>query len=696
MNKLPDLKGQLDSLQDKLDAVKAHEEREQVFALEANERFARNIVTFEKYYPQIFKAINEYQTREGFCIHVTKSGHGNFIPKEQNVAIYGDDPVLQTAEQVKRYTESANFGRTDYTSTQEWQSDDPRLHIQYMRRLSAVLSKVGAQNYTPTKSLPKHYPTAMIFGIGLGYHIPELLSNHSFDYMFICEPDFELFFASLFCTNWFEIIELFDKQGACLFLSLGVNYEEFFDEIFRIAGEIGSFCAINSFCYQHYPSKEVNELIRAFFDNYYQLQSGYGFYNDAITGLAHAIHNVENDSQFLFTANGTLKELVDVPAFVIGNGPSLDSAIELIKKYQGNAIVFASGTALQSLVKAGITPDFHVLVERTKATYDVLKLVEPKEGYKDLNLLTVDVMYPEVSKLYNWAGVGLKGPEAATAFLSLYSLLKCGKQIAELPASGPFVSNTAFSYAVSLGFKQVYLFGVDNGYSLSGKTHSDLSIYKERNLPVRSGANIPFEGNLTEGVMATPLMAMSKTSFERLIRAVKGKIEVYNVGEGARLTGAIPLHENNVFLNETFIDKRALVNKIKSHYFESVASDEIEVVLGFDEFDSLCNYIIEIGNRPITTRDQANANLLAQQRVVFAYKKSKTPHFLQLLKGTMLYFHCVIVSFLYQFEEEEEILQHFIAAHDLWLEFVEAAKKDYRENWKTLCEHTKPEYQKKS
>lgn len=695
MKNTPDLEQDLSHLQGKLEEVKAQEKREQIFALEANERFSKNLAAFEKYYPDIYKALNEYQTRKDFCIHVTKSGHGNIIPNGEKVALYSEEPISQATEQVKKYTENASFGRSDYTATEEWQSDDPRLHIQFMRRFSSVLSKVDANNLTYLKSLPPHYPTAIIFGIGLGYHIPELLNKHSFDYIFICEPDFELFFASMFCTNWFEIIELLDKSGACLFLSLGVNYDEFFDEIYRIANEIGSFCAINSFCYQHYPSQKVNELIKSFFNNYYQLQTGYGFYNDAITGLAHAVHNLENNSNFLFSSNGALKELETIPAFVVGNGPSLDSAIDLIKKYQGDAIIFASGTTLQSLLKVGIVPDFHVQVERTKATYDILKLIEPEQGYSDLNLLTVDVMYPEVLKLYKWAGVGLKGPEAATAFLSFYSFLKCGKQIAELPASGPFVSNTSFSYAVTLGFKEIYLLGVDNGYKLNGKTHSDLSIYKDGKLSVLNGANIPFEGNLNDGVKATSLMAMSKVSFDRLIGSSKDQVTVYNVGEGAKLRSAVPLQEDDVLLNKVNFDKKDVVEKIKSHFFNTIPSDEIEIVLGFDEFDSLCDYINEIGRRNITNRDEANANLIAQQRLVFAYKNSKAPHLLQLLKGTMLYFHCAIVSFLYQFNEEEEVMVHFHKAHELWLEFVLAAKKDYRQSWRTLCEYTKPQYQKK-
>jgi hypothetical protein len=670
--------------------------RESKFAYEANERFVKNLAAFEKYYPDIAKSISSFNTRQDFCIHVTKSGDGNFFPNGKKVPLYDDAPIEQVKAQVKKYTEKPSFGRTDYTGTQEWQSDDPRIHIQYMRRLSSILNRVGADKFTPLSSLPEHYPTALIFGIGLGYHIPELLNHHSFDYMFICEPDFELFFASLFCIEWFDILKVLDAKGACLFLSLGVNYDEFFDEVYRIANEIGSFCAINSFCYQHYPSQKVNELISSFFDNYYQLQQGYGFYNDAITGLAHVIKNIEKGADFLFSSPQKMTLLADIPVFVVGNGPSLDNAIELIKQYQSKVIIFAAGTALQSLLKVGIVPDFHVLVERTKATYDILKLVEPEQGYKNLNLLTVDVMYPDVLDLYKWSGVGLKGPEAATAFMSLYSYVKCGKQVSELPASGPFVSNTAFSYAVMLGFKQVYLIGVDNGYSLEGKTHSDLSIYKDTKIAVEQGANIRFDGNLDNDVMATSLMAMSKTSFDRLISGVSDKIDVFNVGEGAKLRGALPLREQDLLLTAPIDNKLELIESIKTQFFESVDADNIEQFLGFDDFDGLCDYIYDIGKRPITSRDEANANLIAQQRVVFAYKNSKTPHLFSLLKGTMLYFHCAIVSFLYQFEEEQEVLVHFNEAHELWLEFVLAAKDDFRENWNTKCDWSMPEYQGKS
>jgi len=74
----------------------------------------------------------------------------------------------------------------------------------------------------------------------------------------------------------------------------------------------------------------------------------------------------------------------------------LDEAIDVLKENQRNVIIFAAGTAINTLLNIGVVPDFHVLVERPKVTYDVLKDTLTNDQTKNLNLLAVDVMYPEV------------------------------------------------------------------------------------------------------------------------------------------------------------------------------------------------------------------------------------------------------------------------------------------------------------
>lgn len=688
---------QLQELEDKLNEVTELQKREAIFAEEANDRFEKNLAAFSKYYPDIGKALNEYITRDDFSLHVTKSGHGNFKPKNVDVPIYGDDPVAQALEQVEKYTSKGNFGRTNYFTGNSLDTEDPRIHVQYMVKLANVFSQVGDAKLDILTELPESFPTCLMFGIGLGYHLPLLLEKHKFDYMFICEPDFELFFASCFCIDWDKIIQDIDDQGGCLFLHIGIEYDEFFTSIRNIAEDVGVFSLINSFCYQHYPSDEINAMIKAFFDSYYQLRQGFGFYNDAITGLAHSLIHLDNDTPYMFATKGTKAILKDTPVFVIGNGPSLDKSIEVIKRYQDDVIIFAAGTAFQSLCKAGIKADFHVLVERPRVTYDIQRKIAPEEGYGDTNLLAVDVMYPDVTGLYKWAGVGLKGPEASSAFISQETTLKYGMSSTYLHASAPLVANTAFSYAAHMGFKEIYLFGVDNGYSLSGETHSRLSIYEDdkfkKTFKTLPGANIELEGNLGQLVKATPLMSMSKINFDKLSNAYTLG-DVYNVGHGAKIESAIPLREEDIFINSSNeFDKNALIEKIKSETFKHISIENVEEKMGFTELEELCDYLIEIGNRPIEGRVDAHEVLKAQQRLIYAYRTSKYHHLFHLIKGTLLYFHCPLITLLYFFEDEEKSIEYFKEALVVWLEFLQAIKEDFPVNWKSKCTYTKPEYQ---
>lgn len=687
---------QLKFLEGQLENSIEHQKRESIFENEANIRFEKNFLAFQKYYPSIAEHISSFSCRADFCIHVTKSGHGNFFPEGKSVPLYGDDPLKQAKEQVENYTKKANFSRTNYFSNTHWESDDERIHVQYMLKLTEQLGKVKEMKSKRLDSLPEIFPSCLIFGIGLGYHIPELLKRHTFDYLFICEPDLEMFYASLFCIDWFSIIEKVDEGSGCLFLHLGISYEDFFNEIFKISEDIGAFSVINSFCYQHYPSDDINNLIKAFFDNYYQLHQGFGFYNDAITGLAHSIRNVEQGAAFLYANQKAQQALKDIPVFVVGNGPSLDEAIEVIRQYQDDAIIIAGGTAFQSLIKAGIKADFHVLVERPKITYDIQKKIAPESGYKDVNLLAVDVMYPDVIGLYKWAGLGLKGPEAGSAFLSMCSMRYYGRGITALPACGPLVSNTALSYAITMGFKQIYLFGVDNGYPLSGETHSKLSIYNDDQLKAAfkplADASIKLEGNFGDDVLAAPLLALSKTTFDRLVNSAN-MCDVYNIGAGAKIRGAIPLHSENVFVPSNNLNKEEVVDLIKGQHFKNIELNDIEHLVGLEEFNSLCDYLIDIGKRDFSSREEAHELLKAQQRLVYAYRKSAHPHLFHIIKGTLLYFHCPLLTLLYFFEDEQETLEQFKNVFDLWLNFLEEIQKDFPINWKTKCSWSKPEYQ---
>lgn len=663
-------------------------QRESEFSQSSQRLFNTNMEAFDKYYPELAASIREYRPKQNFKILVTKSGVGNYIPEGATIPLYSEDPISQVTEQVSKSTKKGYYSYTSYGFGGH--TSDKRIHMQFMTKLDNLIASFNSHSPKFIQELPSHFPSAIIFGVGLGYHIPILLKNHHFDYLFICEPDIELFYASLFCTNWAEIINAVEASDGALFIQVGLSYKEFFDSLHVVSGDIGAFSLVRSFCYQHYPSKDVNQLIQSFFERYFELQSGFGFYNDNIDGLAHLIHNVKNGVPFFVADSQLKKPYQKLPLYIVGNGPSLDASVELLKKAQGSAIIFAVGSALATLLKVGVTPDFHVIVERTRSTYDVLLDTLPPETYKNMNLLTVDVMYPGIPALYKWAGMGLKGPESATVFVQLQTLKKYNQALPSLPSCGPVVSNTALSYAAMMGFEEIYLFGVDNG-SRQNVTHSKHSFYYDKGnkyqSPLVTGAKHVLPGNLGEDVLATDLLVISKNHLEAVIAANPKKC-FYNVGHGAKLEGAYPLNEDDVMIGKPIENKSQIIEQIKSDFFVKNLIDFDVESLDFDQFDIICDDLIEIGNRPFDSRESAADLLKKQARYLFSYKKTKYSHLYYLLRGSLLYVHCPLLTMLYSYQDDSLTLEYFSKFITLWNEYVLAVKSDYRVNYLTKCNYT--------
>lgn len=689
MDKIEDTLKQIEA---KIEDIRSQKRRQMRFDKAAKQLFAKNLEAFKEYFPKLHSQIEKFEPREDFSVIVSPSGHGNFVPSGSRIPLYGDNPLEQSEEQVKKYTESASFGRSElYKTVNEGTKSDTRLHVRYMVDLAQNFIDANLTHEEKLSSLPEHYPTCMMFGVGLGYAISILVERYSFDYIFICEPDFETFYASLFCTDWVSILEKSDVQSGCLFLQVGVTYETFFDELKYIVDNVGPSSLISSFCYQHTPGEDVNALIEEFFEHFSLLQLGYGFYNDAVTGLAHTIENVnDNHCPVLLPDESNKSKNKDLTAYVVANGPSLDEAIDVLKENQDNVVIFAAGTALNTLIKIGIKPDFHVLVERPKTTYDYLVETIDLKKLEDLNLLAVDVMYPEVPPLYKWSGISLKGPEAGSLLSQSTFYATHGKILPALPQSGPLVANTALSFAASFGFGEIYMFGVDNGYPISGPTHSKFSIYNEEDhnkaFTINTdGATHRLEGNLGGEVRALSLMVQAKQQMESLIKSTP-KIQYYNVGAGAKVNKATPLKAEDVLCIPLNGDKKDIVEEIKTDFFTEMHFPNAKELVGIEEFESLCDYLLEIADRPYSTRKEASDLLKAQSRVVYAYRGRKYGHLYHVMKGSMLYFHCPLISLLYLYADEQKTLKWFAPSLQIWKNYIKAMKKDYRNAWNKRCD----------
>ncbi|MAL83375.1 MULTISPECIES: 6-hydroxymethylpterin diphosphokinase MptE-like protein [Idiomarina] len=678
---------QLAQLLSSVETLKQLSEREQQFAQHAEQRFVKNLQAFREYYSQVADSIEAFQSDNPLELFVTKTGLGNIRERSSGVPIYGDDPEAQVEEQVNRQLSTPQVNHIDFSKFASASESDERVHVRYVRQLGGVIEELGE----PEKltSIGEYFPTAVVFGLGLGYHIPKLVSRVKFDYIYIVEPEFEHFYLSLFCTDWAAVLEQVNEHRGVLVFHLGASYQNFIDDLYSVSKEVGAYSLTKCFLYRHFDTPSVNELIKQFVDRLFEIHGGYGFYNDATTGLAHTVINAERGFNMLARSAFTSQRYARYPIYIVGNGPSLDASIDFIKETQDEAIIIAAGTALQTLMKNGITPDFHTLVERPYSTYEALVNTQPEQGYEQVNLLTMTLIYPEVTKLYNWVGMAGKGTEAATAFLNKCMLEKLRKGVTGLPFSNPMVSNAALSYAVSLGFKQLYMFGVDNGYAADGQHHSKHSDYYKGNLKkvVQHEAKVELKGNFGGKVRSTNLLAISSQQMGRLLGMPNLKsVECYNVSNGAYVEHALPLRPELVLPEFQTARKTDVIQFIKEQQFENIQVDDFEERMDFKVFSEICDDLIEIGERPIQSRSQATDILRRQSNYLKAYSKTEYEYIYHMLSGELLYFHCPMLSVLFSRNEEADCLEAFHELMALWIEFLQEVKQTFHEDWRTLCD----------
>lgn len=682
-----DLHKQIQSLESSLEKAKQHEEREKKFSTNANKTFERNLKALKKFYPNLASAVNEYVPRDDFCIHVTETEVGNFVSKGQKRPIYSSDPIAQVSEQVEKAIEYPTFTLTNYSYYPKNMRDN-RLHIEYMRKLGQELEKIDQDSCPEMKKLPDRFPSAMIFGVGLGYHVPLIMEKTRFDYTFIIEPDFEQFFASLFCTDWADVIAKVDSKGDCLFLLVGCDEANLINDLSKIVDDIGAFSVVRSFCYQHSPMPVINSLITRFFNDFFQFQFGHGFYNDATTGLSHSLTHLKKGAPFYSPKHQVMGKVKETPVFIVGNGPSLDEASEFLKRNQDRAIIFACGTALTSLIRMGITPDFHVLVERPYRNYQAVLDMASSEVYKQINLLAVNTIYPDTTDLYKWSGLALKGNEAGTELINRALILSGEEPILPTSHSNPLVSNTGLSFALHFGFSNVYLFGVDNGKLAGGGHHSKFSVYndnsdKEFNYKPHRMNDGVLNGNLGGTVETSHLYKVSNHQLELALEKIK--VTAFNVGNGAFIKGCTPVTPE-LLIDLEDVDKKKAVTAVQE-LFNYIKLDRPEnEIVKREHVASVFEHLSAIAKEEFQSVDEAADNLKRQQRYLYAFKNTIDSYIFHIIKGSLLYYHCPMLTSLFKYQSKEDSIAIYKRLNFLWLDYLSEMSEHFEEKGLDKCD----------
>ncbi|TPE54912.1 motility associated factor glycosyltransferase family protein [Maribrevibacterium harenarium] len=646
-----------------------------------NDRFRDNLLAFEHYMPHVLEDYKSFSFDENL-LFMSDTGTLNILHPELKQPLYGEDPISASKQQFQAYKKSPKFTRIRYG-----QEDNPRnqLQTEYLNKVAAFCLEAETQ-LTPLKQLPDYVPNLLILGIGLGYHLDELLEELNSNHFYIYEPVPEFFWASLMVFNWRSLFERVNEQGLTLNINIGSKPEQFPRDYISQLDLNGRYSASKTFLYLHYHSDVLERVISELHANYNKQITGWGFFDDGVFSVGHGLTNLENEVPILKEKNHISKEIfdkiVDMPVFIVANGPSLDNCIETIKEYRDQVILMSCGSTITTLYRYGIKPDIQLDVERTKHSADKFDYL-PASYLEDILALSVNVMHPKYFKYFKRKGYGMKPGETMSSIFS--DKIDPARKFAFLQACNPLVGNIALSYSYYFGFRNVYLMGMDNGFVKGGLHHSKNSIYYTagnedvkalQNYVEHDGVTVP--GNFGRDVFSSHLMDYSRYMINVIMREVakNKRANYYNCSDGAKFESITPLSPEDVFLLDPPLDHEAVKKYIFENFFEvlPLSSLDIQALAGREEFAKVVNALISKFDMKLETR--ADFSLLAKKQIDFVKDFRKlikgSSYIYYLLVGSLNTFNAMMLTMVYDYEEEQECIKRAKQMLSIWQEYLEA------------------------
>lgn len=657
-------------LQQGLERIKEHDS-------ELKERYLNNMTLFANVMPHIYDEFKDYQPNNKF-LYMEANGDLNLYREDIYTPFFSQEPRKQSTEKVLASLKKPNktFLNLDKTD------NHPSRHVFYSNKMLDEIA-VQSEGLVKQQGLPHFIGSAVFFGIELGYQLEAFLEHQEVKHLYLYERNLDCFYYSLFAIDWQPILERFNQDGRTIHLFLGVEPEEFTDKYIHQLSENGYFMAPETFLHVAYSSPENDKAIAYFQKHYARQVMGWGFFDDALIGIAQGLRSLPDTKLAEFKGRDALpKWVTDIPVFILGNGPSLDQGIELLKEVRDQVLVISCGSTINTLKKLGITPDIHVDIERMKQTVDKFLFLD--QDYLDqIWGLSVNVMHPEYFQYFKRSGMGMKPGEAITSLI-LNQVRDLGdtKDYVQLNFCNPVVANLALSYVHLFGFNNVYYLGVDNGFKDKGSHHSVHSGYykdgKESGFQTFQDATlIEREGNFGGVIYATNIMETSRVQLESLTRQLNKRrgYNSYNLSDGAKVEGVEPLRAEDVMIFDPKIDHKQVIDLLEDAFFtappESLLNQAPEALISIDDFRKVVQILLTGWDDSITTREDVCDLLWSHHRSILFLKASIHRHLHDLLIGSFTYSSFLIIKFIFEYENEREAVARAHKLFAVWCEFLE-------------------------
>jgi len=377
----------------------------------------------------------------------------------------------------------------------------------------------------------------IIFGLGLGLHLEDLINRLDVRSVIIVEQFDEFLFHAMHLVDFGSLFELLNKRRGSMNIIIDNVPEVIANFVFYMMRQDSFGLIDGSYIFDHYASFVLDESKKRFLARLPVLSANPGFFEDEQTMIRNYVGNVTAQPSLVFADKPRADK--KTPVIICGSGPSVDQSIEFVRENRDTAVVISCGTGLGALLGYGIRPDFHVEIENTPGPVEIIQGLSQKHDLSGITLISSNTVRPALTACFNKRIQFFRD--------SVCSSKLFGQRYGEIYYAAPTVANTAARIALGMGFRNLYLVGVDLGAREKGQHHSRHSVYMAdeeflKTHPLHLAATnytIEAPGNFGGTVLTSQSFLFASVHFAGLIARYK-QVNVWNLSDGIRIPGTLP------------------------------------------------------------------------------------------------------------------------------------------------------------
>ncbi|TDJ61667.1 MAG: DUF115 domain-containing protein [Proteobacteria bacterium] len=507
--------------------------------------FSENMAAFREHMPQLHARLAQVRTPHS-RLFIDDDGELDIALGDRR--FYGEDAIAFTQRQIDAYFEKPErrsienlaFGGLD------------GLENRYKKALSAALEAESVDLADARVDKASHF--TIVFGLGLGLHLDPLMAFTSCSELIIVEPNFDNLYHSLSVIDWCALFEGAAQAGGAVHLVLDKDQDAIATHL-RGLIRLGNPALIDGvYVYQHYGSSLLTEARFAFHRDFSLHILGLGFFEDELLMMANAVANVKHRNVRLLSSQ---QQPRTEPVFICGAGPSIDGDLEVIAAQRDRAIVVSIGSALRTLLAHGIRPDMHVETENHPANAANIERIAKEFGLAGITLLGAATVQPIMTELFDDVILYFRDSQVPTAVF--------GNGSEHMGTAGPTVANAALVTLAHVGYREIYLFGVDMGSRQTDHYHSASTyIGLGENEEWAGSTRLPVPANFGGEAVVETMLSWSRSGLEDVLQ-MNRVIRCVNCSDGARIAGATPMLPSVLALQNPPIDNAQIMDEIRNN-----------------------------------------------------------------------------------------------------------------------------------